>query len=132
MTIFLALVAATTPINPILGRWHTPEDRAIVEIAPCGAQLCGTIISAIPLPNTATPPRDVHNPDPTLRTRSIIGVRILGGFVRGRDKWTNGTIYNPSNGKSYRSEMSLAADGRLRVSGCVSVICQTQIWRRAN
>jgi uncharacterized protein (DUF2147 family) len=133
MSILLVLAAAaTTTFNPIVGRWHTPEDRAIVEIAPCGNQLCGTIIGAVPLPNTNTPPRDTHNPDPALRNRSIVGVRLLAGFVQGRGKWTGGTIYNPTNGKSYRSEMSLNANGTLRVAGCVSVICQTQIWRRAN
>ncbi len=132
MSLLLILAAATAPINPVLGRWHTTEDRAIVDIAPCGAQLCGTIISSVPAPGTITPPRDTHNPDPALRNRPIIGVRILNGFTRGRTNWTGGTIYNPVNGKSYRSQLTMGADGTLRVAGCVSVICQTQIWRRAN
>jgi uncharacterized protein (DUF2147 family) len=132
MSFLFVLAAATSTINPVLGRWHTPGDKAIVEIAPCGAQLCGTIVAATPLPNTTTPPRDTHNPDPALRNRSIIGVRLLGGFVQGRGNWTGGTIYNPVNGKTYRSVMALGPDGRLKVSGCVAFICQDQIWRRAN
>jgi uncharacterized protein (DUF2147 family) len=52
----------------------------------------------------------------------------MSGFsINGAD----GTIYNPQNGKSYRSKMALAADGTLKVSGCVAIFCQTQIWVKA-
>jgi uncharacterized protein (DUF2147 family) len=131
--IFAAATVAATPAPATLqGRWHTHEDKAIVEIAACGNRLCGTIVSAAPLPGTTAPPRDSHNPNPALQGRSIIGVRLLSGFIQQGANWTGGSIYNPVNGKTYRSQMALAPDGRLRVSGCVAFICQTQIWRRAN
>jgi uncharacterized protein (DUF2147 family) len=131
MSLALILAAAATTANPIIARWHTPGDKAVVEIAPCGKQLCGTIISAALLPATGAPPRDSRNPDPALRNRSIVGVRLLSGFIPDGSGWKSGTIYNPTNGKTYRSELTLGADGRLKVSGCVAIFCQTQIWRRA-
>ena len=130
MSLALFLAAAATTANPIIGRWHTPGDKAVVEIAPCGKQLCGTIINAAPLPATGAPPRDSRNPDSTVRSRSIVGVRLLSGFSPDGSGWIGGTIYNPTNGKTYRSELALGANGRLKVSGCVAIFCQTQIWRR--
>ena len=131
MLLVILLVAAAHNSTPIIGRWYTPGDKAIVEIAPCGNQLCGTIVAAAPLPETNAPPRDSRNPDAALRSRSIVGVRLLNGFTFEDRKWKGGTIYNPANGKTYRSELVLGADGFLKVSGCVAIFCQTQTWRRA-
>jgi uncharacterized protein (DUF2147 family) len=132
MSLFLVIAAAASTVNPFLGRWHTPGDKAVVEISPCGAQLCGTIIRAAPAPNTTTAPRDRNNPDPAQRGRPLAGLRMLSGFVQGRNGWTGGTIYNPTNGMTYRSNMTLGLDGNLKVSGCVAFICQEQVWLRGN
>ncbi|GBF58576.1 hypothetical protein PbB2_02262 [Candidatus Phycosocius bacilliformis] len=129
--LLIVAIGMSSTAGPISGRWHTPENKAIVEIAPCGAQLCGTIVSAVPLPRTTTPPLDTHNPDPALRNRLIIGMRLLSGFVPGRGNWTGGTIYNPVNGKTYKAVLTLMPDGQLKVSGCVAFLCQDQFWRRA-
>ncbi len=131
MSFVLFLAAAAGAANPILGKWYTPGDKAVVEIAPCGKQLCGTIVNAAALPATGAPPRDSRNPDPALRNRSIVGVKLLSGFSSDGAGWKGGTIYNPTNGKTYRSELALGSDGLLKVSGCVAIFCQTQIWRRA-
>lgn len=131
MFVLLIIAASAAAPSAPFGRWHTPGDQAVVEIAPCGTHVCGTIVSAAPLPATGQPPRDTRNPDPTLRNRAMAGVRILSGFSQAGDGWKGGTIYNPTNGKTYNSELTLAADGQLKVSGCVMIFCQTQIWRRA-
>jgi uncharacterized protein (DUF2147 family) len=131
MSILLIIAAAAVSPSAIFGRWHTPGDKAVVEIAPCGKQVCGTIISAAPLPATGQPPRDSRNPDPALRNRPMAGIRILSGFSQAGDRWKGGTIYNPTNGKTYTSELTFAASGQLKVSGCVMIFCQTQLWRRA-
>jgi uncharacterized protein (DUF2147 family) len=130
MALLIVLAAAAAQHDTALGRWHTSGNKAVVEIAPCGNRLCGTIISAAPLPATGAPPKDSRNPDPALRNRSMIGVKILNGFARDGRNWTGGTIYNPTNGKTYRSQLMLAPGGQLKVSGCVAIFCQTQIWRR--
>jgi uncharacterized protein (DUF2147 family) len=132
MSVLLIFAASAASPSAIFGRWNTPGDKAVVEIAPCGKQVCGTIISAAPLPTTGQPPRDSRNPDPALRNRPMAGVRILSGFSQSGDRWKAGTIYNPANGKTYTSELTLAAGGgQLKVSGCVMIFCQTQIWTRA-
>lgn len=131
MSVLLIIAASAASPGAIFGRWNTPGNKAVVEIAPCGKQVCGTIISAAPLPKTGQPPRDSRNPDPALRNRQMAGVQILSGLSQAGDRWKGGTIYNPTNGKTYASELTLAADGQLKVSGCVMIFCQTQIWRRS-
>jgi uncharacterized protein (DUF2147 family) len=128
MTVLLLMAAAASSGAAFEGRWNTPGNRSVVEISRRGQHLCGRIIFARPKPGTSTPPLDTENPDPQCRSRPLAGLQIMPGFsVNGAD----GTIYNPQNGKSYRSKMALAADGTLKVSGCVAIFCQTQIWVKA-
>lgn len=113
---------------PVTGRWNTADGKAQVQIAPCGAKICGRIVKVLnPTPGQAT--TDVRNPDPAKRSRAIAGLTILWGFAPYGDSWA-GEIYDPKTGKTYTSY--LAIDGtRLKVQGCVGPICQTQYWTRA-
>lgn len=106
------------------GVWLTETGKSKVRIAPCGGGYCGTIISA---PGKAT---DANNPDPALRSRSVIGVQILdarkpdgGGYA--------GSLYNPNDGKTYSGSMRLKSADTLEVSGCVlGFLCKSQVWTR--
>lgn len=121
-----------TPANaavPIAGLWLTTEKDSIVEIAPCGAALCGKI-ARILKPNPNGPPKDINNPDPALRGRPIQGLPILTGFKDAGKNW-EGTAYDPRAGKSYRSYLTLMRDGTLEVKGCVGPFCRTKTWTRA-
>jgi uncharacterized protein (DUF2147 family) len=65
-----------------------------------------------------------------LRTRPILGMPILSGFVDKGNDW-RGTIYDPRNGKTYKSIVSKNTDGTLAVKGCIAFFCQTQKWTPA-
>ncbi len=128
-----ALVAAAAPAfaaSPVEGRWKTQGGRGVVEIAPCGAALCGRI-GGTPRPTADNPAMtDLNNKDAAKRSRSLLGLPILTGFKGGPAKWTGGTIYNPEDGNSYRSSLELAGADTLKVKGCVGPICRTQTWTR--
>lgn len=117
------------------GEWLTEGARARVRIDSCSGDprtLCG-VITWIENPTDANgqPQRDRGNPDPALRQRPIIGLPLLQGFKPdGNGRWSGGTIYDPEEGKTYRSKMVLKAPDRLEVSGCVLVFCRGQVWRR--
>lgn len=132
----LALVAASVVASPawaatpIAGRYLTQDGAGIVQIASCGATTCGRLVEILKSAPGA-PKTDVNNRDPALRGRPIQGIPILTGFAdRGAD-W-RGTIYDPRNGKSYRSIVSRNTDGSLTVQGCIAFFCQTQHWRPAH
>ena len=127
--IFIASASAASAAD-VTGNWVTQDRSAIIAIQRCGASLCGTVAKIlVQKPNF--PKNDARNPDPALRSKPILGLRILSGFTPRAGRWENGRIYDPESGKSYKSKMALNPDGSLNVSGCIAVFCKTQRWTRA-
>ncbi|MGZ8337354.1 MAG: DUF2147 domain-containing protein [Allosphingosinicella sp.] len=120
----LALMLAIPP--GMAGDWLTADRSAIVRIGSCGRSLCGRIVRVMA---RGAPPNDANNPARALRPRPLIGVAVLSGFPQ--SGVGDGRAYDPKSGRSYRSRLRLNADGTLRVTGCVSVICRSQTWTRA-
>lgn len=135
MTIFRASVAAFAltlagaahATQPIAGRWLTEDGAAIVQVGPCGTSTCGRI-AAVVKARPGAPTTDVNNPDAKLRSRPMVGLPILSGFTQSGDEW-RGRIYDPRNGKSYKSIVTRGENDTLRVKGCIAFICQTQVWK---
>ncbi len=127
-----ALVTAAIPAlasEPVTGRWVTAEKDGVILIAPCGKSLCGTIERFLVPPPQGLDQRDVNNPDAKLRTRKLLGMPILSGFAADGEVW-RGKIYDPKNGKSYRSIIRRKGPNVLEVKGCIGPFCQTQVWKK--
>ena len=128
--LLLAPLTAVAAAPAVDGRWLTDDGKAVVEVAPCGRQMCGRIVRVLD-PNPAVPKTDANNPDRALRTRPLVGLQVLSGFTRGEAEWQGGRAYDPKTGKSYRSSLRLNRDGSLRVTGCVLFLCQSIRWTRS-
>lgn len=139
LPLFLVLATASSvhaePRN-IEGVWLVEEKDAKVEIAPCGERLCGEIVwLRDPLDENGQPERDDENPDPALCDRTVLGLRILQDFnprPNTRGLWTEGTIYDPNNGKTYKCQISFEDDDTLKIRGYIgfSLIGRTARWTR--
>jgi uncharacterized protein (DUF2147 family) len=121
----------------LVGIWATRGNESHVKIEPCGNSLCGSIVwLKQPLNRAGKDKVDSNNPDPNLRMRKIVGLALLSGFQPGDDSktWTNGTIYDPANGKTYSCTMTLQDPHTLQLRGYVGVAVfgKTQIWTRAD
>ena len=117
----LALTAGLAAAEPVLGTWQTePDDNGNfghVEIAHCGAAICGVIVRAY---DRAGQPRESDN----------IGKRMIWDMAaKGDGAYTGGRIWASDRDKVYRSKMALDGN-RLEVSGCVGPICRGQTWLR--
>jgi uncharacterized protein (DUF2147 family) len=130
LDLFGSLVGSGAFAAPLEGTsWHTSSGDTTIRIEACGQRTCGRILSSVAPPGQSM--LDTQNPNPALRTRSIIGLNILSGFNRQPDdSYKAGTIYNPEDGKTYRSEFRQKRNGTLEVKGCVGPFCQSQIWIR--
>ncbi len=115
--------------TPIAGRYVTEDGSGVIEIGRCGATLCGKLVRILKAEPNA-PKADVNNSDPALRSRPILGMPILSGFSDAGKDW-RGRIYDPRNGKTYKSIVSKNGDGTLKVQGCIAFLCQTQTWKPA-
>ncbi len=103
-----------------------------MQVGPCGAYLCATI--AVPKspvdPATGQPWTDKNNPNPALRSRSLVGVAVLSGLVQeAPGKWS-GQLYNVDNGQTYTGHLVEIDRGTVRVEGCVIGICGGQYMSR--
>ena len=70
------------------------------------------------------PDTDKHNPDPALQDRSLLGITFLWGFdyVEKKNRWKDGKVYDPNNGKTYDAKMELEKDGSiLKMRGYIGV-----------
>jgi uncharacterized protein (DUF2147 family) len=109
------------------GVWFVEDKKGTVRVEGCGANtMCGFIAS------TQYAGKDEHNPDPSKRDRSIVGVQILLAMKQTEPNRWDGEIYNPENGKIYTGRIILKSDNELRIEGCVlGFLCGGQNWTRA-
>ena len=106
-----------------------------VKIEDCGGKLCGSLIwLKEPLSKEGKDKIDSQNPDPSQRSRKMLGLPLLNGFVSDGDgkEWSGGTIYNPDDGKTYSCKLTMQDPKTMKVRGYVgiSILGKTQIWNR--
>ena len=117
--------ARAASAQDVAGTWLTEGGRSQVRIAPCGQSRCGTIIW------TQADAKDVNNPDPARREKSLVGVQMIRDARQSSEGWT-GALYNPLDGKTYSGRMRLLSANQLELSGCVlgGLICKSQTWTK--
>jgi len=122
----LMLITASGYAQDFLGKWVTEAGDAQVEIYKAGDKVNGKIVWLQKGPET----KDIHNTDEKLRSRKLMGVNILSGLTKKKDKWEGGKIYNPKNGKNYKCSIWLEGK-ELKVRGYIGFLYETQTWKRA-
>jgi uncharacterized protein (DUF2147 family) len=124
-----AISAGAHAQESIDGTYRDSQGYIEITVEPCGIERCGSI-SRIVRRKPGGFDTDVHNEDPALRDRPILGLTLLTGLRWDDDVW-RGEICNPEDGETYRAEVRPAVDGALEVKGCLFIICQTRIWPNA-
>ena len=114
----------------ILGYWLTPG--SIVKIENCESYVCAKI-ETIFVDDGRDPKLilDENNRDKALRSRAIVGINILSGFLVKDVKqraFKGGRIYDPRRGREFKSNLHLKDDGNLEVEGCLAFICDSEEW----
>ena len=119
---------AQTKSGDILGVWNFAKNEGTIQIYTEANKFFGKILSG------NEPERlDTKNPDPKLRSQKLIGSVILKNFsFNGKDKWEDGTIYDPNSGKLYSCNIRLKDNKTLEVRGYIgiSLFGRTEIWTR--
>lgn len=79
---------------------------------------------------------DDKNPDAKLQSRPIMGLLILKDFTYNSsdNEWSDGTIYNPSSGKTYNCYMNFESANKLKIRGYIGAswmgLGKTAIWTK--
>lgn len=132
-------VAATAGQEEVLGTWFTEGGESQIQLVECDDAICGDIVwihEGDATDADGNPVTDQNNPDPALRNRPLIGLRIFRDFrpLPTDGNTLKGEVYNPQNGKSYQSFLTPLADGKLKVKGCIlgGWICGAEYWKKVN
>jgi uncharacterized protein (DUF2147 family) len=124
-TFLLTGFAAAAEPQPT-GEWRTANGLANVRIDDCDGVLWG-IISWEKEPGGV----DSYNPNPAERNHPTFGLHILLAMKPTKPGLWQGEVYNPENGKTYDSRISLASPDVLRIEGCVlGFLCGGENWTR--
>ncbi|WP_423147332.1 DUF2147 domain-containing protein [Rubrolithibacter danxiaensis] len=112
----------------ITGVWLTEDKKGKVEIYNSGGKYFGKIVWG----KDASTKKDVNNPDPKLRNRTLLNLVILSDFTFDKDEWNGGKIYDPETGKTYSCTMKLQ-NGKLAIRGYIGISAfgRTTTWTRA-
>ena len=124
-------LAGSARAEVFIGTWLTEKGEAQIRVARCGAQLCGTIVwLRDPIdPKTGKPQLDDLNPNPSLRSRPVLGLPIFAMDQDATGSWT-GSIYNSDDGQNYRGRLAPQGADAIEVNGCAGRMCGSELWKR--
>ncbi len=126
-----------------LGTWLT-DVKSHITIKECDEGLCGYIskvtireelyqkhkeeIDKIGIDNVF----DYFNEDPKLRSRLLLGLKVLTLNEKVSPSVYKGEVYNPEDGKTYSGKVEIINNNQLRLTGCTffGIICRSEDWYR--
>ncbi len=107
--------------DEICGKWMSSENNLIVQVYKENNLFKGKIVW-FKNPDESRDMNeyyDIHNPNPLLRDRKLIGLNVLENlkFDNDTNTWENGTIYDATSGRMYSSAISMNTDKTIKVTG---------------
>lgn len=135
----LGAAHAETKADDVVGLWLTDGGGSKIEIKKEGDKYNGKIVW-LKEPNrgpdeseAGQPKRDAKNPDPAHQHDPILGLALLKDFTwDGAGNWSNGTVYDPESGKTYKCTMKLKDEKTLDVHGYIGIPAfgRSTEWKR--
>jgi uncharacterized protein (DUF2147 family) len=116
-----------------VGLWKTIDDetkqvKSLVRISESGGTFVGKI------EKLTTPGREnavCAACEGDLKDKPVTGMTIINGMKKADDGYEGGTIFDPNNGKTYKSKMKLMDGGKkLEVRGFIGPFSRAQVWVR--
>lgn len=132
--VLVSLTSFAQSSNAIEGVWLVESKDAHIKIFKSGNEYVGEIIwIKDPIdPETGKAQLDKNNPEPSLKTRKILGMRLMKGLTFDDGVWVNGSIYDANNGKTYSCQISSINQNTIELTGYLGFtwLGRTDTWTR--
>jgi uncharacterized protein (DUF2147 family) len=143
VTITVAMTGVTTSFafaqpaapNQILGVWESENGNLKLEMISASGGYAGRVIYGNRLVEAdgKTFKKDVRNPDPNLRDRSLQGVLLVRNLKWDAQdrRWEDGAFYDASSGRSYSARATLV-NGKMELRAYLNspLVGRTVVLRR--
>lgn len=121
--------------DALIGVWEPSNGKVRIKIDKIADKYYGRIVwLREPIdPETGEPKLDKNNPDESMHSAPLRGYRMLKDFeYQGKGVWSEGTIYDPQNGSTYSSEITLKDENTLDIRGYIGMktFGRTDVWKR--
>ena len=138
--LMLALSAGTQepdPADALLGDWTTEKEESIFVFYKEGGLYHARVdwmrqpVYPAGDPEAGKPMRDRENPEESMHKVPLQDYVFLKNFRFKEKKWVGGTIYDPTEGDTYKCQLHID-DGELKVRGYIGVplLGRTVTWKR--
>jgi uncharacterized protein (DUF2147 family) len=140
--LFPAKSHAQSKADKIVGYYLTYDDETGAEksqvqiFKATNGKYYGKIVWLKEPNKNGKPKVDDKNPEAKLQSRPIMGLQILKEFTynSGDNEWSDGSIYNPSSGKTYNCYMNFESATRLKIRGYIGAswmgLGKTAYWTK--
>ncbi|MBS0479643.1 MAG: DUF2147 domain-containing protein [Proteobacteria bacterium] len=103
------------------GVWRNTNNTVHIKAAPCGANMCATVVWADDKTKASVAARD----------RNIIGMQLLRDFRESAPSEWKGSVYVPDRDMTVSGTITMLDRNTLKAVGCfLGMICQTRHWTR--
>ena len=139
---FAGSANAQSKADKILGYYLTYDDETGAEksqvqiFKSTNGKYYGKIVWLKEPNKNGKPKVDDKNPDVKLQTRPVMGLEILKGFKfeESDNEWNDGSIYNPSSGKTYNCYINFESPTKIKIRGYIGAswmgLGKTAYWTK--
>ena len=132
--VFISIASLAQSSNAIEGVWLVESQDAHIKIFKSGNEYVGEIIwMRDPIDSeTGKPQLDKNNHEPALKTRKVMGMRLMKGLTYDDGEWVDGSIYDANNGKTYSCKVTSINENTIELTGYVGFtwLGRTDSWTR--
>lgn len=130
-----AAFAGEPAADAIIGTWAADDGSVKIDMYKSGDAYQAHLLygNHVVEADNVTFKKDTRNPNPSLRSRSLKNIVLLWGLCWDGGKWTGGSIYDGSSGRTYNCKAELDG-GKMLLRGYlgVSLLGQTQVFHRVS
>lgn len=129
----VSLFATDGSLSPV-GKWWVEGNESQIEIYEKDGKLFGRIAWTLrKFEDDGREKLDYKNPDKSLRNRHIQSFDFITDLVKvDGQKYCNGSLYNPKDGRTYSCEIELKSENKLRLKGYIGhpMLGKNVLWDR--